>query len=232
MPLIGAVGELSWRLAWLVIPACIALVATVLLLPAPADASSACSSRAARRPHVSGRRSLVDGRAARLLGWAGALVYVGALLVDTYDLSIAATGLALGFGALIYVPGNLLFRRWVDAYSGDSSSPSRSRPLRRSRSSTRCDPPCGSRSRRSPPSRSSPAVGRSPGSARGLGLAPELRLGVTGVRDCRSPVRLLRRSGARGGRARERRLLSRRGRVRRAVPRRWDPASRASTLTR
>ena len=49
-------------------------------------------------------------------GWAGALVYVGALLEESYDLSIAATGLALGFGALVYVPGNLLFRRWVDTY--------------------------------------------------------------------------------------------------------------------
>jgi predicted MFS family arabinose efflux permease len=41
---------------------------------------------------------------------------MGALFVESYDLSIAATGFVLGFGALVYLPGNLLFRRWVDAH--------------------------------------------------------------------------------------------------------------------
>src|SRR5262249_38169943 len=117
MPLVGIVGEISWRLAWLVVPVCMALGATVLLLRRPATPPA--PARAGVRAVVT-YPGVVGWSAGELLafsGWAGALVYVGALLVDTYDLSVSATGLALGFGALVYVPGNLLFRRWVDAYS-------------------------------------------------------------------------------------------------------------------
>jgi predicted MFS family arabinose efflux permease len=115
-------------------------------------------------------------------GWAGALVYVGALLVDTYDLSIAATGLALGFGALVYVPGNLLFRRWVDAYSRRLlvalavSAAAMVAVLYALRPSVWFTVAAFA-------ALSFIAGGRTlAGSARGLGLAPELRLGVTGVR--------------------------------------------------
>jgi predicted MFS family arabinose efflux permease len=45
------------------------------------------------------------------------VVYLGALLVETYDLSLRATGLVLGLAMLAYLPGSLLFRRWVDAAS-------------------------------------------------------------------------------------------------------------------
>ena len=115
-------------------------------------------------------------------GWAGALVYMGALLVESYDLSIAVTGLALGFGALVYVPGNFLFRRWVDGHG---------RLLLVSLAlAAAVTVACLGAFR--------PSVwvsvglfallcfiagGRTlAGSARGLGLAQELRLGVTGVR--------------------------------------------------
>jgi predicted MFS family arabinose efflux permease len=115
-------------------------------------------------------------------GWAGALVYMGALLVESYDLSIAATGLALGFGALIYVPGNFLFRRWVDRHG-------RLLLVALALSAAVTVALLGALR---------PSVwvsvglfallcfisgGRTlAGSARALGLAPELRLGVTGVR--------------------------------------------------
>jgi predicted MFS family arabinose efflux permease len=115
-------------------------------------------------------------------GWAGALVYVGALLVDSYRLSVAATGLALGFGALIYVPGNLLFRRWVDTYSRRLlvvlaiSAAAAVAVLYAVRPSVWFS--IGAFALLS-----FIAGGRTlAGSARGLGLAPELRLGVTGVR--------------------------------------------------
>jgi MFS transporter, DHA1 family, inner membrane transport protein len=45
--------------------------------------------------------------------WAGSLVFVGALFVESYGLSTRATGIFLGLGALVYVPGNVLFRRWI-----------------------------------------------------------------------------------------------------------------------
>jgi len=182
MPLVGAVGEVSWRLAWLVIPVCMALVATILLLRRPATPPA--PARAGLRA-VFTYPGVVRWSAGELLafsGWAGALVYVGALLVDTYGLSIAATGLALGFGALVYVPGNLLFRRWVDAYSrrllvalaiSAAAAVSVLYALRPSVWFTIA----------AFAALSFIAGGRTlAGSARGLGLAPEVRLGVTGVR--------------------------------------------------
>jgi predicted MFS family arabinose efflux permease len=182
MPLVGAVGEVSWRLAWLVVPVCMAIVATVLLLRRPATPPAA--TRAGLRT-VFTYPGVLRWSAGELLafsGWAGALVYVGALLVDTYDLSIAATGLALGFGALIYVPGNLLFRRWVDAYTRRLlvalaiSAAATVAVLYAVRPSVWFTVGAFA-------ALSFIAGGRTlAGSARGLGLAPEVRLGVTGVR--------------------------------------------------
>jgi DHA1 family inner membrane transport protein len=182
MPLVGAVGEVSWRLAWLVIPVCMAIVATVLLLRRPATPPA--TMRAGLRT-VFTYPGIVRWSSGELLafsGWAGALVYVGALLVDTYGLSIAGTGLALGFGSLIYVPGNLLFRRWVDAYSrrllvvlaiSAAATVAVLYALRPSLWFTIA----------AFAALSFIAGGRTlAGSARGLGLAPEVRLGVTGVR--------------------------------------------------
>jgi predicted MFS family arabinose efflux permease len=182
MPLVGLVGEVSWRLAWAVVPLALAFLALALVgrsrSTAPAR-SRAGVGRVMRQPGV------VRWTAGELLafsGWAGALVYVGALLVDSYDLSVAATGLALGFGALVYVPGNLLFRRSVDVRG-------RALLVGLALSAAVTVALLGL-------VRSSVWVsvglfgllcfiagGRTlAGSARGLGLAQELRLGVTGVR--------------------------------------------------
>ena len=182
MPLIGLVGEVSWRLAWVVVPVCMALVATGLLLRRPATPPA--TARAGLRTVFAypGIVRWSTGELFAFSGWAGALVYVGALLVDTYDLSVGATGLALGFGALIYVPGNLLFRRWVDAYSrrllvalaiAAAATVAVLYALRPSVWFTIA----------AFAALSFIAGGRTlAGSARGLGLAPEVRLGVTGVR--------------------------------------------------
>jgi len=182
MPLVGVVGEVSWRLAWLVVPLAMAIVAIALL--AQRHRTPPARDRAGLRSVLTypGVARWSVGELLAFSGWAGALVYVGALLVESYDLSIAATGLALGFGALVYVPGNLLFRRWVDAHgrlmliSLALSAAVTVALLGSLRSSlwlsvalfaTLCFI----------------AGGRTlAGSARGLGLAPELRLGVTGVR--------------------------------------------------
>jgi predicted MFS family arabinose efflux permease len=182
MPLVGAVGEVSWRLAWLVIPVGMAIVATVLLLRRPATPPSA--TRAGLRAVFTypGVARWSTGELLAFSGWAGALVYVGALLVDTYDLSIAGTGLALGFGSLVYVPGNFLFRRWVDAYSRRLlvvlavSAAGMVAVLYALRPSLWFTIAAFA-------ALSFIAGGRTlAGSARGLGLAPEVRLGVTGVR--------------------------------------------------
>ena len=182
MPLVGAVGEVSWRLAWLVIPVFMAIVATVLLLRRPATPPA--TMRAGLRTVFTypGVVRWSSGELLAFSGWAGALVYVGALLVDTYGLSIAATGLALGFGSLVYVPGNLLFRRWVEAYSrrllvtlaiAAAVTVAVLYALRPARWFTIA----------AFAALSFIAGGRTlAGSARGLGLAPEVRLGVTGIR--------------------------------------------------
>jgi MFS transporter, DHA1 family, inner membrane transport protein len=182
MPLVGVLGEASWRVAWLVVPVAMAVVAGALLLqrartpPAPARAGLRA---VLAQPDVA-RWSV--GELLAFSGWAGALVYMGALLVESYDLSIAATGLALGFGALVYVPGNILFRRWVDSHS-------RLLLVALALSAAATVAVVGAVR---PSVWFSVAVfsllcfiagGRTlAGSARGLGLAPELRLGVTGVR--------------------------------------------------
>ncbi len=182
MPLVGLLGEISWRLAWLTVPVSMALVATVLLLRQ--RATPPAHARAGFRSVLGhpGVTRWTVGELFAFSGWAGALVYMGALLVESYDLSIAATGLALGFGALIYVPGNFLFRRWVDAHG-------RLLLVALALSAAVTVALLGA---------FRPSVwvsvglfavlcfiagGRTlAGSARGLGLAPELRLGVTGVR--------------------------------------------------
>ena len=182
MPLVGLVGEASWRLAWLVVPVAMAIAAIALLLARP---------RTPPAPARAGVRAVMTypgvlrwsvGELLAFSGWAGALVYVGALLVETYDLSIAATGLALGFGALVYVPGNLLFRRWVDDYGPRLlvvlalSAAVAVAVLNAIRPSVWFSVAVFA-------VLSFIAGGRTlAGSARGLGLAPELRLGVTGVR--------------------------------------------------
>src|SRR4029079_17679626 len=182
MPLVGLVGEISWRLAWLVVPVCMAAVAITILLGRPATPPA--HARAGLRTvfRYPGIVRWSTGELLAFSGWAGALVYVGALLADSYDLSVAATGLALGFGALIYVPGNLLFRRLVDAYARRLlvalaiSAAVTVTVLYSVRPSVWFSVAAFA-------ALSFIAGGRTlAGSARGLGLAPELRLGVTGVR--------------------------------------------------
>ncbi len=182
MPLVGAVGERDWRLAWIAVPVSMALVALALLLrqeQTPPARERAGLRSVSRYPGVA-RWSI--GELLAFSGWAGTLVYVGALFHEEYDLSIGATGLALGLGALVYVPGNLLFRRWVDAHG-------RTLLVALALSAAVTVTLLGA-------VRVSVwlslvlfsllcfiAGGRTlAGSARGLGLAPELRLGVTGVR--------------------------------------------------
>jgi DHA1 family inner membrane transport protein len=182
MPLVGVVGEISWRLAWIVVPVSMAVVAIGLLLSR--SMTPPARERAGLRLVLSqpGVKRWSIGELFAFSGWAGALVYVGALLVESYDLSIAATGLALGFGALVYVPGNFLFRRWVDAHG-------RALLVALALSAAVTVALLGALR----PSLWVSLVlfsllcfiagGRTlAGSARGLGLAQELRLGVTGVR--------------------------------------------------
>lgn len=182
MPLAGVAGEVSWRLTWVAVPFVLAVAALVALRAQPGSppaASRADFRRVLRHPGVL-RWSL--GELLAYSGWAGALVFVGALFIESYELSVAATGFVLGLGALVYLPGNLLFRRLVDAHE-------RALLVGLALTASAAVTVLGARR----PSvwfslvvfsaLSFIAGGRTlAGSSRGLSLAPELRLGVTGVR--------------------------------------------------
>ena len=182
MPACGLLGDISWRFAWIGVPFIAALVALGVL--ARREPTPPAATRAGMRSVFSAPGVLrwSAGELFAFSGWAGSLVYVGALFVESYGLSVAATGLVLGFGALVYVPGNLFFRRWVDEHDRALLI---ALPLAAAgaicvvcsiRPSTWFSLVCFS-------ALAFIAGGRTlAGGARGLGLAPELRLGVTGVR--------------------------------------------------
>jgi MFS transporter, DHA1 family, inner membrane transport protein len=181
MPLCGVLGDVSWRLAWIV--PFVAAAAAIGVL-AWRDRTSPAAVRADLRAVLAhpGVLRWSTGELLAYSAWAGALVFVGALFVESYGLSLSATGLVLGAAALVYVPGNLVFRRLVDEHGrtllvalalGAAATVTVLGAVR-------------------PSAWFSLAVfsllaflagGRTlAGSARGLDLAPELRLGVTGVR--------------------------------------------------
>ena len=119
MPLVGSLGELSWRYGWLALPLAAALAALLLLVRRPRDDAGSAAEEAGLRS------ALRDGAVARwalseLLancGWAGTLVYAGALFADSYDASPALTGFVLAAGAVAYVGGNLAGRRFAERHA-------------------------------------------------------------------------------------------------------------------
>ncbi len=182
MPIAGIAGDKSWRLAWLAVPLASAVLALAVLLRHP---STPPAPRRAGLRTVFSQPGVVGwsiGELCAYSAWVGTLLFVGALFVESYELSVTATGFALGLGALVYVPGNLLFRRWVDDHPrvlliGLALAASVMVTL------LGAIRPNAWASLVIFSVLSFIAGGRTlAGSARGLGLAPELRLGVTGVR--------------------------------------------------
>jgi predicted MFS family arabinose efflux permease len=114
MPLLGVAGEVSWRCAWLAFPLVAALFAAAAVAgrrDAPPAQSAPTRLRAALAAPEVGR-----WLAAEVLvntGWAGTLVYAGALFVQSYRTSVAATGVLLAIGAAAYVAGNTALRRFT-----------------------------------------------------------------------------------------------------------------------
>jgi DHA1 family inner membrane transport protein len=182
MPLGGAAGEATWRLSWIVVPLALsgAGLAAVFRRERTPPADIAAGLRT-----VLEQPAVVPWSLGELLaysGWLGVLVFIGALFVEAHGLSVAATGLVLGAAAVMYVPGNLLFRRWVDGHG---------RLLLITLALA-----CAAVTAALGAVRTNAWVsfalfgtlaflsgGRTlAGSARGLNLAPALRLGVTGLR--------------------------------------------------
>ncbi|HEX6229544.1 MAG TPA: MFS transporter [Solirubrobacterales bacterium] len=115
MPVIGLLGDVSWRWGWVAVPFLASAVALAAVAMRQGDERP--------EPPVGAWRQLVEDR--RVAGWAlselfawsawaGALVYAGALFVESYDVSTGTAGLLLGAAAVAYLPGNLLARGHVE----------------------------------------------------------------------------------------------------------------------
>src|SRR5262245_46359424 len=103
MPLIGALGEVSWRLGWLALPFAASL-ATFVGLARRADRGELSVS--ARFRDAFADATTRRWALAELLtncGWTGTIVYAGALFADSYDAPASLTGVLLAAGAAAYV---------------------------------------------------------------------------------------------------------------------------------
>ncbi|HSD79276.1 MAG TPA: MFS transporter, partial [Solirubrobacteraceae bacterium] len=117
LPAIGVLAGGGWRAAWLV-PALAAVAALALLSRRAADAPARPPQRALRALLGDGDvRRWAVGELLAYCAWSGALVFAGALLVESHGASPATAGLALGAAAAAYFPGTFLARRWVDAHA-------------------------------------------------------------------------------------------------------------------
>jgi predicted MFS family arabinose efflux permease len=113
MPLIGALGELSWRFGLLAVPLLGSALAAFALAgrprTAPIDRNVGLGAALAQAP-------VARWAAAELLasaGWSGTLVYSGALFVESYGTTSVVTGLVLAAAAAAFVAGNVAFRSLV-----------------------------------------------------------------------------------------------------------------------
>jgi len=116
MPVIGAVAELNWRLAFIAVPLVASLLTAFVLslctAGPPAAAATGIRLVALLRDRVIG--AWVLGELLAFSAWAGILVFAGALFIESYRTSTTTTGLVLGAIAVAYVPGNFLARRFAE----------------------------------------------------------------------------------------------------------------------
>jgi predicted MFS family arabinose efflux permease len=118
MPTLGALGTVSWRVGWLVLPLTVSLAALVAVPSHRRDEPGEDGGGlgvALRDPLL--RRWLLAELAANS-AWLGLLVYAGALFADTYRCSSAVIGAVLALAAVAFALGNFAFRRLVVAVSG------------------------------------------------------------------------------------------------------------------
>ena len=116
MPIIGLVADLDWRLAFAIpfTAAATALMAvrrrTRSAPAAPETAQTGSGTSIWRRPEVVG---WAVGELMAFTAWSGVLVYIGALLIESYGLATRTTGLLLAAAAAAYFPASVLTQRVV-----------------------------------------------------------------------------------------------------------------------
>jgi predicted MFS family arabinose efflux permease len=107
MPVIGLVADVSWRLAFLAVPLPAAVLTWVAVTSSQPERSArrsdASLTRLLREPRA---RAWAAGELLAMSSWAGALVFSGALFVETYGTSARLTGLLLAIVAVAYLVGN------------------------------------------------------------------------------------------------------------------------------
>jgi MFS transporter, DHA1 family, inner membrane transport protein len=118
MPVIGLVADLDWRLAFAIpfTAAATGLVAvrrrcrqTTAVASAPA-APGGSGTSIWRRPDVVG---WALGELMAFTAWSGVLVYIGALLIETYGLATRTAALLLAGAAAAYFPSSFLTQRLI-----------------------------------------------------------------------------------------------------------------------
>lgn len=118
MPLVGLASDVSWRAA-VAVPAAWAALALALLL-----AHGGGTEPVRTRPRgMLDDPGLVPWAASELLAasaWAGTSVYSGAMLVESYGVSVATAAVLLGVSSIAYIPGAFITKRWID---GDWRTP-------------------------------------------------------------------------------------------------------------
>ena len=118
MPLIGMTADLGWRYAWLGVPLAAAGAGLAAVRSRPREVrENATGSRAYPLRWDAKLVGWTIGELLSYAGWGGALVYAGALLLESYDASAGTVGLVLGGAAIAAFPGNFLARRWLSGYS-------------------------------------------------------------------------------------------------------------------
>jgi predicted MFS family arabinose efflux permease len=123
MPIGGLLSEAGWRLS-LVVPLFACAAAAVALRATRADRSEAATATAAAAgapasplAGLARDRGLATWMASELLamaGWGCALLFAGALLAEEHGVRVSLAAVMLGAGAIAYMPGNQLARRWVE----------------------------------------------------------------------------------------------------------------------
>src|SRR5262249_54883455 len=114
MPLIGVIGEIGWRWAWLVFPLAAAGMAGVTVARRPEAPPGAPAASLVAGPHDPPTARWVLGELFGAASWVGTLVFSGALFTESYGVTSVVTGLVLAAGAAAFAAGNVYFRRLVE----------------------------------------------------------------------------------------------------------------------
>jgi predicted MFS family arabinose efflux permease len=114
-PIVGLVAAYHWRWAWVAIPLASSIVALVALRfrdDVIGDSGQECDPLGLWR--TNGVKGWAISEFLAFSAWGGALVYAGAVFIEGHGVDVATTGLILGAGAILYLPGNSLSRRMIE----------------------------------------------------------------------------------------------------------------------